>query len=74
MRRRLATGVALALLASAAASGCATEAQSRKDEEAWRNRGAEGYYGGGTIHSNSFPETFGRYGYGPYGRPMGYRY
>ena len=40
-------------------------------EESWRSRGGEGYYGGGTIHSNSFPGTYGRYGHGPYGRPRG---
>ena len=73
MSRTSRWALGFALLA-AGSLACASDTKAREDEEAWRKRGAEGYYGGGTIHSNSFPETYGRYGPGPYGRPMGYGY
>ena len=69
MRRRgLCALLGVALLATLPA--CATRQEERDAEENWRRRGGEGYYGGGTIHSNSFPTTYGRYGPGPYGRPV----
>lgn len=60
--------VALGLLL-ACALGCASN--DPPSATAGVNRG--GYYGG-TIHSNSWPETYGRSGgYYPIGRPA-YRY
>jgi hypothetical protein len=36
--------------------------------------GSSGYYDRGTIHRDSFPDTYGRGSYYPYGRPGRYRY
>ena len=72
MIRRIA-GALLCLALVASLPACATSQEERDAEDSWRRRGGEGYYGGGTIHSNSYPGTYGRYGRGPYGRP-GRRY
>ena len=69
MRRIGGALLGLALVASLPA--CATRQEELDAEESWRSRGGEGYYGGGTIHSNSFPGTYWRYGHGSYGRPRG---
>jgi hypothetical protein len=62
MKRLGATLLLLAALSLLAPiSGCAGAASS-------------GYYDRGTIHRDSFPDTYGRGSYYPYGRPGRYRY
>ena len=66
--RPTARGVLVAL-ALAVSPGCFSN--DPPSETAGVNRG--GYYGG-SVHTNSFPETYGREGpYYPIGRPA-YRY
>jgi len=70
--RRVTTlaGLPVLLLALAALCACAGSPGGSAEESSSRS----GEYYGGSIHRNSFPETFGGGGPGRIGRPDRYRF